>query len=83
MQSIQLTPKKYAMMRYGYQMVTLYLFGNLTVSDNNNLVRLMAFVMFLVALGNLVVSTMYMQWRAKQNWSTKVDLESDDWNDWR
>lgn len=83
MQSIQLTPKKYAMMRYGYQMVTLYLFGNLTVSDNNNLVRLMAFVMFLVALSNLVVSTMYMQWRAKQNWSTEVDLESDDWNDWR
>jgi len=71
------------MMRYGYQMVTLYLFGNLTVSNNNNLVRLMAFVMFLVALGNFVVSTMYMQWRAKQNWSTEVALESDDWNDWR
>jgi len=71
------------MMRYIYQLVTLYLFGSLTVSGSNNLIRVMALVMFLVALGNLVVSTMYMQWRAKQNWSTEVDLESDDWNDWR
>lgn len=77
MPKVTLSSKRYIYYTYLSEILVLAVASRTLVHGNHVVFQLLALLVTIKCLAKLVLTTVYAQWRAENNWATEVDVPDD------
>jgi len=77
MPTVTLSSRRYIYYTYLKELVMLAVASRTLLYGNHTVFQILALLVTIHCLAKLVLTTVYAQWRAENNWATEVDVPDD------